>query len=56
MSSAVIPIMLLGIIVIGVLNKVKVFELFAEGVKEGLYTILQFISCFFRTFFSSKYI
>ena len=42
MSSAVIPIMLLGIIVIGVLNKVKVFELFAEGVKEGLYTIFNF--------------
>lgn len=50
MSSAVIPIMLLGIIVIGVLNKVKVFELFAEGVKEGLYTIFNLFPVFLGLF------
>lgn len=50
MDRAVIPVMLLCIILIGVLNKVKAFELFAEGVKEGLYTIFNLFPVFLGLF------
>lgn len=40
MSSVVIPLFIFAIVIAGVLNKVKVFEVFSQGVREGLYTVL----------------
>lgn len=50
MTSMIIPIMLLCIIVIGALSRVNIFELFAEGVKEGLYTIFNLFPIFLGLF------
>lgn len=39
-SFLMIPLMILGIITYGLVKKVKVYELFLEGVKEGLTVML----------------
>jgi len=39
LSSAIIPIMFIGIILYGMSNKIKVYDVFIEGAKEGATTV-----------------
>lgn len=55
MGDAIIPIMILIIVTFGCFSKVKLFEIFTDGVKEGLYTIFNLFPIFLGLFSSKSF-